>query len=165
MFKSIVITLLLCFLLAGTVKSQNSTLIKRGSTIDFEDYPNAVYIELLGNGLPYSINYERRFFGYGNVKLYGRGVLGVVAYSKLWGGTIPLECSVGFGKKNNFETGIGCTFVFNSFDGFELPRIPLRIGYRLEIDEFLFRVGLIPFFENGSFFPMLGISFGKRFDD
>ena len=165
MFKSIVITLLLCFLLSGTVKSQNSTLIKRESNIDSEDYPNAVYIELLGNGLPYSINYERLVYGSGHLKLYGRGGLGVVAFSELWGGTIPIECSVAFGKKNNFETGIGCTFVFNSYDDFDSPRIPLRIGYRLEIDEFLFRVGLTPFFDNMNFFPMLGISFGKRFEE
>lgn len=165
MFKSIAATLLLCFLLNGTVKSQNATLIKRDIKIDFEDYPNAVYIELLGNGLPYSINYERRFYGYGYVKLYGRGGLGVVAYSNLFGGTVPLESSVGFGQKHNFETGVGCTFSFTSFDGIELPRILLRMGYRLEIDEFLFRFGFTPFFDNGSFFPMLGISFGKRFDD
>ena len=85
MFKSIVIILLLYFLLAGTVQSQNSTLIKSGYTIDWEEYPNAVYLEVLGNGLPYTINYERRFYGHRNVKLYGRGGLGVIFYSDLWG--------------------------------------------------------------------------------
>jgi len=150
---------------------KNATLIKSKLTIvskdyeDYEDYPNAVYLELLGNGLPYSINYERRFYGSGNVKLYGRGGLGVIGYSSLWAVWFPIECSVAFGNKNNFETGIGCTFIFNSGDGFDSARIPLRIGYRLEIDEFLFRFGLTPFFDNRSFFPMLGISFGKRFDD
>ena len=156
---------MLCFLLPCAVKSQNSTLIKREHIIDWEDYPNAVYLELLGNGIPYSINYERRVYGSGYFKLYGRAGLGVVAYSDLYGGTIPIECSVAFGNKNNFETGIGCTLAFTSFDGFDSPRIPLRIGYRLEIDEFLFRFGLTPFFDHGSFFPMLGLSFGKRFDD
>lgn len=165
MFKTIAITLLISFLLPCIVKSQYSTLIKRESTFDLEDYPNAVYIELLGNGLPYSINYERRFYGFGYMKLYGRGGLGLVAYSKLWGGTLPLECSVAFGKNNNFETGIGCTFFFTSFDGFELPRIPLRIGYRLEKDDYLFRLGLTPFFDHLNIYPMLGISFGRRFDD
>lgn len=164
MMKINVITLLLCFLLPLTVESQNSR-VKRESIIDWEDYPNSVYLEVLGNGLPYSVNYERRFYGFRHLKLYGRAGLGVVAYSDLFGGTIPLECSVAFGNKSNFETGIGCTLPFTSFDGFDSARIPLRIGYRLEIDEFLFRFGLTPFFDYGILFPMLGISFGKRFDD
>lgn len=170
MLKSIVIT----FLLPGTVKSQNSALIKRESTIDledYEDYQNAVYLEVLGNGLPYSINYERLIYRSGNVKLYGRGGLGVIGYSSLWAVWFPIESSVAFGKKNNFETGIGCTFAITgnaSLDEFQggPPVIPLRIGYRLEIDEYLFRFGLTPFFNlSEGFTPMLGVSFGKRFDD
>ena len=171
MLKSIVITLLLCFLTASTVNSQISNLIKRGATIDSDDYPNSVYIELLGNGILYSINYERRFYGYGHIKVYGRGGLGMIGYSSLWAVWFPIESSVAFGKKNNFETGIGCTFAITgnaSLDEFQggPPVIPLRIGYRLEIDEYLFRFGLTPFFNlSEGFTPMLGVSFGKRFDD
>lgn len=145
---------------SATLKKREPTIVSKD-----EDYPNAIYLEVLGNGLPYSINYDRLFYRTRHIKLYGRVGVGVVAYSKLWGMTLPIECSVAFGKKNNFETGIGCTFIYSSFDGFDSPRIPLRVGYRLEIDEYLFRLGLTPFFDHGDFFPMFGISFGKRFDD
>lgn len=161
MAKSFVTTLLLCIILISSVKSQSEP-------------KNALYFEFLGNGGLYSINYERQLykskdvwpFGSKTLKLYGRGGLSAVAYSNLWGGTFPIECSVAFGKNKNYiESGIGCTFTYLSFSGFDHPIIPVRIGYRLEIGEYLFRLGLTPYFDQVTFNPWLGLSIGKRFDD
>ena len=129
---------------------------------------NSIYVEALGNGILYSINYERLFPLGEYVGLITR--IGFAYDFEFFSSiTIPLEISGILGKKHCFELGAGYTFILNDIDGYLI-----RAGYRYRAKNgFLIRVApmiLIPSSEyecSGFFcpeaFPWIGISIGYSF--
>ena len=139
---------------------------------------NAVYVELLGNGLFYSVNYDRLL----TPKVAGRvGLMFATAEDDEGdSGTfaiVPLMGSYLWGDGNShFETGIGLAVATANFDfegGFDLDESGSTtgvygtgvLGYRYQRPGggFLFRVGLTPVFTTNDFAPWFGLSFGYAF--
>ncbi|MBS9523044.1 hypothetical protein KI659_03350 [Litoribacter alkaliphilus] len=137
-----------------------------------------VFVEVLGNGLLYSVNYDTRFSqsmnGFG-----GRAGIGYIAIEGVRLTTVPLLVNYLFGhEKHFFEVGIGATIVAGSAEtdnGFgpvgERDRASgafgtMSIGYRLEPTDggFLFRAGITPVFDSTVFWPLWPqLSFGYAF--
>ena len=112
---------------------------------------NSIYLEILGNGGLYSINYERSF----KASIIGR--IGFASFSSDMYGyntritDVPLTVSYITGKnKSHFETGGGMLLgVKKEYDvSNTLVDLIGFIGYRYQPAEkgFLFRIGLTPFY-------------------
>ena len=163
--KKIGFVLLICLISNFTQAQDNTRKSPQG----------AVYVELLGQGLAYSFNYDTRFtkssrgiggrIGIGGWKLNESGFL-----------TVPVGINYLLGKGNHyFEIGAGATFTdFTVFDYFEEENTfhtvgTLDFGYRLQPADggFSFRAGITPFFgfqDTGYFWPFFGgVSFGYAF--
>ncbi|WP_237563127.1 hypothetical protein [Algoriphagus kandeliae] len=136
-----------------------------------------VYVELFGNGITYSFNYDQRFSN----RFDGLGFKAGVSYFAIDGSsltTLPLGLNYLLGKEGKyFEVGMGGTYLRgadknNNFtvgdsrtvgDGFVGTMV---FGYRREpVDGgFLFRASLTPVFTSEFFWPLsIGISFGYAF--
>lgn len=146
-----------------------------GKCFSQDSLRNTVMIELLGNGILYSINYEYQLRNQIVVRL-GTGL-----DSKDW--IIPLTVGKYFGQgKDHFEFLLGCTLLhyhFYSSRG-NVFFATAFIGYRLQKPNspISFRAGFTPLFrvheehkiEPGittipgrRFFPLAGVSLGYRF--
>lgn len=129
---------------------------------------NSVYLELLGNGGVYSINYDRVFFGNGIMHFGGR--VGFSYFSIFHSSffTIPIEGNILLGKKDIFlELGLGRTLVLES-ENFNNPDlIFLRMGIRFQRKErkdgAMFRFAFTPVYKEGVFSSYMGASFGGSF--
>ena len=136
--------------------------------------PNAVYVELLGNGLLYSVNYDRLVAPHVSARV------GVAALAAADGGSsaavvaAPLMVNYLFGKgSSRFETGVGILLASGSVenvegaedDSFSGAVGTATLGYRYQRPGggFFFRTGLTPFFGTGGIAPWFGISFGYGF--
>ena len=132
----------------------------------------AVYIELLGQSVAYSVKYDRNFFrGDGGLGMsIGLGYLPAVDISNIL--SVPASINYLIGKNGNyFEIGAGITYIgkvdpgsfSNGYWG------ALWIGFRHQpvSNGFLFRGGLMPFVVYNQVLtaPPLypGISFGYAF--
>jgi len=145
---------------------------------------NAVFLELLGNGGVYSINYERMV----NDRLGIHLGYGVWSSPLFFQGTppnryqsVPVSVSYLFGSgERKLEIGGGVTFGRGMFDrgsggrDFSFRSLTAVVGYRSQPRRrgYLFRAGLTPFysFEDGEeaypdpgFTFSAGVSFGYRF--
>jgi hypothetical protein len=149
---------------------------------------NAVYLEIGGNGMFYSFNYDRVFYQKGafksaaraGVSLFPVNIIGknYLAY------ILPLEVTAMLGRsKHHLEIGTGVSPYLapatnRGFDPeFERYRVaaimPFRLGYRYQKKEggFFFRAAYTPFiefsshFNIGTHFYLLygGLSMGKSF--
>lgn len=135
-----------------------------------------VYLEVLGNGLTYSLNFDTRF----SKSLKGLGGRVGIGYMAMEGdnlASIPIIVNYLFGKdKHYFEVGAGTTFLaastpteFGSIDTREKGSAfigTMSFGYRLEPQNggFMFRAGITPLFDGTSFFPFWPqVSFGYSF--
>lgn len=142
--------------------------------------PNAVYVELLGNGLLYSINYEHKVsdllaarlgFMYmaatGTARINGQKSRGEVALA-----VVPamLNFLVGSGS-HRLELGAGILLGAASaeaenfeFSGFGFGGVTTTFGYRFQPvgGGFILRIGLTPYYSGG---PELsgGVSIGFGF--
>jgi hypothetical protein len=131
---------------------------------------NAVFIEFLGNGGLYSLNYERQFLD----KMVIRG--GVSFYPEAI--AIPLTVGKLVGRSQDlFELAIGSTILNFNASGESNPGTAVFltgvIGYRYQKPEgnFLFRIGFTPLInvydvvgkEFESVIFLGGMSFGFRF--
>lgn len=151
---------------------------------------NSVYIELLGNSLIYSLNYDYLFdlstnaklaVGVGTSYLYLKGengghilnpngeiVGGVTSYINNHNLLLTPEVNFLIGNSSNhyFETGISiCNHILITTD-LEYNIAPaLRIGYRYQPLKggFLFRIGFTPVYSNNKIYPFGGLSFGYSF--
>jgi len=137
----------------------------------------AVYLELAGNGIGYSFNYDQRFEN----RLDGLGFKVGASYFALGGtsaATFPFGLNYLLGKRGKyFELGLGATYLLASDRTNTLARGNdqtfadgitgnMILGYRSEpVDGgFLFRASITPFFGNGIFWPLFaGISVGYAF--
>ena len=136
--------------------------------------PNAVYVELLGNGLLYSLNYDRLL----TPNIAARvGVTGLAAASDSAAAGVfgtPLMVSYLFGRGNShLETGVGVLLVaggVENVEGFEDESFSgaigtATIGYRYQRPGggFVFRAGVTPFFNTNGIGPWVGLSLGYGF--
>jgi hypothetical protein len=145
-----------------------------------EEARNAVYLELLGNGGLFSLNYEREVAD----GVLARAGFGSWSFTSLWTGaettvtTVPLTIAFVRGRgEHRLELGGGMTFgrsretFFGSSNFVSLTGL---VGYRYEQPGrgYLFRAGATPFYGLGGedvaypdrgFFPSIGVSFGYGF--
>ena len=137
-----------------------SSAILKDSTITSDSNKvkkNSIQIELLGNGFPLSISYERNIFQLKSIT--GRVRVGGLILPQSYGAFVSifseLTCSY-----NNFEFGVGCTY-FKSGNDYANQLIFIRLGHRSCVRNFpLFRFAILPNIttsENG--FPL---DFGFR---
>lgn len=122
------------------------------------------YVELLGNGLFYTVNLDHRF----TERVAGR--VGLAAFG---GAAVPVMASYLAGDGNHhLEAGAGALFVYipdtTDVDA-ELEDIEgtavlgtATLGYRYQPrgGGFVFRAGFTPIFGAGGVLPWAGISFG-----
>jgi hypothetical protein len=135
---------------------------------------NSVYIEFLGNGIIYSLNYDRMFTESFGVRA-GVGYIEPIAESIV---SFPLMLHYLVGTGNSkFELGIGATIISQSENsGFSFISDDkeftgsgvlgtLTIGYRYQRNEegFVFRAGFTPLFGKIGFWPLAGLSVGYGF--
>lgn len=144
-------------------------------------YNKAIYLELGGNGLLYSFNYDMRLnrgrqdgigfkIGVGgiSVRANGENESGGVGYL-----AIPATCNYLIGKRRHaLEMGVGATLFHLSASGTSnnnfvsgsgtalLPHANFGYRYQALNDGFTFRLALTPFIGAG---PFAGISFGFNF--
>jgi hypothetical protein len=143
---------------------------------------NLVYVELLGNGGMYSVNYERMFGNVLSARIGGSYTTFTTTDSKggnLRGTLITAPVLVNYlagGQNHKFELGAGATIVYvsgsasdekgvrSSGDGAGVLGTGV-VGYRYSPADggFVFRVGFTPLVGKGGFLPWGGISFGGTF--
>jgi len=142
---------------------------------------NALYIEGLGPGLLYSLNFEHDFgdiaprIGFSYLSLGASSSSGEAHATFM---TIPLTISyLGIGsKKHMFEVGAGATVVYagagsSGFGADSTSDSATRVigdlifGYRLQPPQggFMLRTGLSPVFGQGVFLPWPYLSLGAAF--
>ena len=150
-------------------------VIVLSSTAFSQSKPNSFYIELVGSGGLYSINYDRLF----TENIGAR--IGFMYFDSEWllfftdveMFLIPttLNYLVGTGK-HKFELGAGPVFVFGNVSFFGSDPVSGSsvgwtgtIGYRYQQNNggFMWRIGFTPAFFSGEFFPSAGISLGFSF--
>lgn len=132
---------------------------------------NSIFVELGGNSIYYSLNYNRILYQKSKLKISGSAGFSIFQQSggnqssnisPFWSPMLPLEISAFWGKSNHhLEIGTGLTFyasralIFNpdAANNFQEDKsleaiLPLRIGYRYQKPEggFFFRVGYTPGF-------------------
>ncbi len=150
---------------------------------------NYLYIEALGAGLIYSINYERSLVQRDKFRFKARLGMSLLyiedsyqngdhltrllpkmdrLYSDgsrfLLPYLIPLSLGLTVGETHQFELGFGYTFMPENFTG-DGSFIFSEIGYRLETaNNYLFRVTATPlYFLYGRVLPYIGLSIGRKF--
>lgn len=136
-----------------------------------------VYVELAGQGLLFTANYDTRFTKSRN-GIGGRAGIGFLSIDGATVTTIPIGLNYLLGKgKNFFEVGLGATYLSAKtgddddddffFDDEDLSGLvgTMSFGYRLQpVDSgFSFRGGLTPLFNKNTFLPFYGLSFGYTF--
>lgn len=133
-----------------------------------------VYVELAGQGLLVTANYDTRFSNKRN-GIGGRVGIGYIAGNSSHYTTIPVGLNYLLGKgKQFFEVGLGATFLSGNIDIFDENAGngsvvgTMSFSYRVQpIDSgFSFRAGLTPVFNSNYFIPYygglsLGYTFGK----
>ncbi|WP_141491502.1 hypothetical protein [Longimonas halophila] len=137
---------------------------------------NALYVELGGAGLLYSINYDRHLVG----RLHLRGGYATLMSDFLFNGRahmVPVQLAFVSNTTHGLELGAGATLVRGNGPSGLRPHntddtstsgiaASFVVGYRYQPIErgFLFRIGFTPFVgSNGRFVPSGGISFGYAF--
>jgi hypothetical protein len=131
----------------------------RTNAQDSTNYKNAVILEIGGNGLAYSVNYERFLSKNFNARV-GFSIFKIIENQtdkSMFVMSYPISFNylINLGKqKHFFETGIGLMNLVTSGDLVEFKRVTnyylnpfLNFGYRYEPTKsrFLYRIGLSPF--------------------
>ena len=146
------------------------------NSISGQTNPNSIYFEALGNGVLYSINYDRLItenFG-GRIGIMYLSSLDFFFVSAENFIIVPVMVNYFIGNKHKLE--LGCGIIYASADNAEAFEFgsgesssaiggTATIGYRYQLKEggFLFRVGFTPIFGEGGFAPSAGISLGFSF--
>ncbi|MFC3414937.1 hypothetical protein [Algoriphagus hitonicola] len=148
----------------------------QAQTTEPREQGKAFYLELFGNGITYSLNYDQRF----QKRMDGLGFKAGASFLSLGGssvGTVPVGLNYLLGKEGKFfEMGMGSTLIFGGGntdfavgDGEPLDTYflgTMTFGYRSEPTDggFLFRANLTPIFGGFGFYPFFGgISVGYAF--
>jgi hypothetical protein len=136
---------------------------------------NAVYVELIGNGLLYSVNYDRMLTDHLSARV-GASYLGARTDTESASlATFPVMINYLTGARSNhhFEAGAGVTLLTASAEdlddfeeaGFDGIAGTATLGYRYQRPQggFVFRSGLTPFFGAGGVLVSAGVSLGYSF--
>jgi hypothetical protein len=157
------------FLLLALILITNSI---RSQELKEKACQQAVFVELMGQSLAYSFNYDRRFFtGDGGLGAsIGLGYLPAVDISSIL--SVPVSINYLLGKKGNYlEIGSGVTYIgkvdHDSFSSVFLTALCIGFRHQPVKKGFLFRANITPFlwFEQNELtaHPYAGISFGYAF--
>ncbi len=143
---------------------------KSQSSSSFDGPKNAVYAELLGNGLIMSFNYDTRLAG----KLGGRVGLGYVGGKGSSILTVPVLANYLLGKNGRyFEIGAGITYLSAATDLFDdesnsgstvLGAFSLMYRNQPVDGGFMWKIGFAPVIAEGVFVPYwVGVGLGYAF--
>lgn len=158
--KPLVISILL-FLACGNCFAQDDTLSTKKAD-------NAIYIELLGSGIIYSVNYERHFSGNLFLRVGAGYTFNIDAFlSDIWSVPISTGHLITIDSDTNVELGIANTFLWHDNEMRLLPG-PIA-GIRKQMFDkgsAFVRVTFTPLFDIDkklTIVPLGGISLGFRF--
>ena len=152
-----IICLLILFPTISIAHPDSSTVLKK----------NTVYAEVGGNGIVYSLNYERVFYLKNKPRFCGR--IGIAVFPQPFPGdgvavVCPGEINLFWGGEHNFLE-IGTGFTYNSVENAHL--LIFRLGYRFQKPEggFLFRIAATPVLSSEIDQPVFwaGLSVGYAF--
>lgn len=151
-------------------------LLFSNSPVRSQSHPNSIYLELLGNGGLYSINYDRLLSDNVGIRL---GLMYLSEASFLFVTAkditvIPVTLNFFTGGEHKLEFGAGVSMVSvsgadflglekNSGESTAVPTATLGYRYQPADGGFLFRIGFTPIFGPDGVAPLLGISFGSAF--
>lgn len=145
---------------------------------------NSVYLDIMGTGGWYSLNYERILFTKDKLDLgisSGASVTHFKDFDRHFNPdlSIPLSLNAFYGKNHHLEVGIGTTFasVVRADEDYDAQRylninLTMTLGYRYQKPGggFLFRAAYTPIIpvyrqisENGEFKNWFSLSFGYSF--
>lgn len=136
---------------------------------------NTFFVELLGNGLVYSLNYERFFTPQLGIRIGGMFLRGEDdAGDEATVGIFPVMATYLLGDGNShFETGLGVGIFTASANIDEIDEdfgasdlyATATLGYRYQKPEggVIFRAGFTPAYASGNFIPWVGVSVGYAF--
>ncbi len=152
--KNIILCLILIIPFIGKTQYSNSNGLYVNDNVENEihnnlksvDYKkNNVYFELLGNGLGYSLGYERLFF------LKHKHILFINSGLTYWIDENVISSQIGYlyGDKHKFELGLGYTVSFwhskyhekNVYNNWIIGRIGYR--YQKNADGLFFKAGIL----------------------
>lgn len=160
MKKSILLFFFLLVVSASLIAQQNNEIF---------DKKNAIYLEIGGSTIWYSLNYEHRIPVQVNQRLaLGGGFSAIPVDNSNFIGIVSVNYLIG--QRNIFELGISPTYIFTNSEFL----MSARLGYRFESGKgFLFRAGFSPVYgqfslagsEDGTkgILPWAYISFGYTF--
>ena len=131
-----------------------------------EPKKNSIYLEGLGNGIFYSLNYDH-LFSMKKHPMLGVGIrIGISygTYEYFIGSsaltTLPAEAYFSYGRKNCLELGAGFTTIFEGKYPYGLPTV--RLGYRYRAPGgFMLGAGVTGFIEAYGMYliPQLSVGF------
>lgn len=130
---------------------------------------DAVYLELLGNGVLYTVNYDRRFTddltGRVGLGVFGGVAVPVMANYLLGEGRGRLELGAGVVLIGASDVDIGEVDPGEEEQDLDWLAGTATVGYRYQPASggFVFRIGLTPLFSLHGGVPWLGVSFGRAF--
>jgi len=140
--------------------------------------PNSIYLELLGNGGFYSVNYDRQFSDDFGARIGFMYVEDFLFFTDVKILLIPITLNYLIGSGNNklelgggpligFESGRDSFLGLSEGEKSSGSRIgaTATIGYRYQKSDggFLFRIGFTPLFTSEGILPWAGISLGFSF--
>lgn len=141
-----------------------------------EDKNNIVFLNLLGNGIFYSICYERKLFTIKDNQTVNANIgFGTFSEFKVF----PFQLNKTFGEKRRFEFGIGTTYlnatylnnsgVYETYRHSLFPTLQVALRIQSERNPFYLKLGLTKFlFTDDNFKKYLspvypGLNLGYRF--
>lgn len=137
---------------------------------------NSIFVELGGNGILYSLNYDRKFTDHVSGRIGGMGFSIESDNSTDRVGLLLFPTMVNYllgSGSSRLELGAGLLWGiaggeledYGSLNGVGLAGITSTIGYRLQPARggFNFRIGLTPYISNGEFQFWGGLGFGFGF--
>ncbi len=125
-------------------------------------YKNYIYLEIAGNSLVYSINYERSVFNRGIFSLQARAGYGFVGTNY----AIPVGINVLLGRgTKKFEMGAYATFENYFLDEFNVNVVPAMAFRWVSQEHFMLRLSMMAHvvIGTGEVIPGFGISLGGGF--
>ena len=158
--KTTITTYLLVFLILSTYPPHGKVSAQSNSIEDIVTAPNAMFVQLLGEGPAITANYERMLFTTTPHNIALRAGFGFWGWENGSGVIVPVGVCYLFGYSHKIEVGIGYAFLTGSDNGVSTG----VIGYRYQpIDGgFLIRVSFTPRFDD-EVEPWVGLSLGYAF--
>lgn len=135
---------------------------------------NTFFVELGGNAVAYSLNYERFFTPKIGIRIGGMYLQADDEGTRVGVGLFPVMATYLLGDGNShFETGAGIGFATAGIDDSEFGEDwgdsaiygTATFGYRYQKPEggVIFRAGFTPIFADGTLLPWAGVSVGYAF--